>query len=63
MNGARSGDDLLMPGWTCYDDRIAYQGYDIAKYFMPEANRIEIWLGDGWYRSQLMWGQAPIYNC
>ena len=24
INGKRVGDDLLTPGWTCYDDRIAY---------------------------------------
>ena len=25
-------------------------------------NEIEIWLADGWLRSQLMWGQAPLFN-
>lgn len=25
-------------------------------------NRLEIWLGDGWYRSRLMWPQNPIPN-
>ena len=63
VNGARVGHDLLTPGWTCYDDRIAYQTYDIAALLKPGQNRIEIWLGDGWYRSQLMWAAAPIYNC
>ena len=63
VNGARVSDDLLTPGWTSYDDRIAYQSYEIAGLLQPGANRIEIWLGDGWWRSQLMWAQAPIYNC
>lgn len=63
VNGSRVGDDLLTPGWTCYDDRIAYQSYDIASLLRPGANRIEIWLGDGWWRSQLMWAAAPIFNC
>lgn len=63
VNGVQAGDDLLTPGWTCYDDRIAYQSYEIADLLQSGANRIEIWLSDGWYRSQLMWAQAPIYNC
>lgn len=63
INGVRVGTDLLTPGWTCYDDRIAYQSYEVGNLVKPGANRIEIWLGDGWYRSQMMWAAAPIYNC
>ena len=63
VNGLRVGDDLLTPGWTCYDDRIAFQSYDIAALLRPGTNRIEIWLGDGWYRSQMMWAASPIVNC
>ncbi len=48
INGTRVGQDLLTPGWTCYDDRIAYQTYDVTDLLKPGANRIEIWLGDGW---------------
>ena len=62
VNGARVGDDLLTPGWTCYDDRIAFQTYDIAPLLKAGANRIEIWLGDGWYRSRLMWALDPIVD-
>ncbi len=63
VNGTRVGDDCLTPGWTCYDDRIAYQSYDITGLLTVGENRIEIWLGDGWYRSQMMWALNPIYNC
>ena len=63
INGHRVGSDLLTPGWTCYDDRIAYQTYDVTALLRAGANRIEIWLGDGWWRSQMMWAMAPIYNC
>jgi alpha-L-rhamnosidase len=62
LNGQRVGADLLTPGWTCYDDRIAYQTYDVTALLRPGANRIEIWLGDGWYRSRLMWALNPIPN-
>ena len=63
INGVRVGDDYLTPGWTCYDDRIAFQSYDITSLLKAGQNRIEIWLGDGWYRSQMMWALNPIYNC
>ncbi|GGB10084.1 alpha-L-rhamnosidase [Allosediminivita pacifica] len=54
LNGTRVGEDLLTPGWTNYDDRIAYQSYDVSDLVTEGENRIEIWLGDGWYRSPLM---------
>ncbi len=63
INGRRVGDDLLTPGWTCYDDRIAYQTYDVTDLLLSGNNRIEIWLGDGWYRSQLLWASNPVFNC
>lgn len=59
INGKRVGDDLLTPGWTNYDDRIAYQHYDVTDLLKSGENRIEIWLGDGWYRSPLMWKAIP----
>lgn len=62
LNGVRVGDDLLTPGWTCYDDRIAYQSYDVSGLLKPGKNRLEVWLGDGWYRSLLMWALNPIPN-
>lgn len=63
VNGVRVGNDQLTPGWTCYDDRIAFQSYDISNLLTSGQNRIEIWLGDGWYRSQIMWSDAAILNC
>lgn len=62
VNGMRVGTDCLTPGWTCYDDRVAFQSYDITDMLVPGENRIEIWLGDGWYRSPLMWGDDPVVN-
>ena len=63
VNGQRVGDDLLTPGWTCYDDRIAYQSYDVSSLLQSGQNRIEIWLCDGWYRSPVMWRDKTIPNC
>lgn len=62
INGRRVGDDLLTPGWTCYDKRLAYQTYDVGEYLKAGSNQIDIWLADGWYRSRLMWTNPPLVN-
>src|SRR5690606_19636421 len=62
INGRRVGNDLLTPGWTAYDRRLSYQSYAVGDLLVAGENRIEIWLADGWLRSQLMWGKAPIFN-
>jgi alpha-L-rhamnosidase len=63
INGKRVGEDLLTPGWTNYDHRIAFQRYDVTPLLIAGENRIEIWLADGWYRSPIMWGENAIANC
>ncbi|MGA1561132.1 MAG: family 78 glycoside hydrolase catalytic domain, partial [bacterium] len=63
VNGQRVGMDLLTPGWTCYDQRIAFQEYSLEGLTQPGENTIEIWLADGWYRSPIMWKQNEIINC
>jgi len=62
INGKRVGEDYLTPGWTSYQDRIAYQTYDVSDLVSEGQNRIEIWLGDGWYRAPIMWPSANMIN-
>ncbi len=62
INGKRVGDDQLTPGWTSYWDRLSYQTYKIAKLLRTGENSIDIWLGDGWYRSRLLWPRNPLLN-
>ncbi|HTN62887.1 MAG TPA: family 78 glycoside hydrolase catalytic domain, partial [Devosia sp.] len=62
INGQRVGNDQLTPGWTCYNERLSYQTYDVASLLRQGDNTIDIWLGDGWYRSQMMWAKNPILN-
>ena len=62
LNGRRVGADYLTPGWTCYDDRVAYQSYEVTDLLRAGENRIEIWIGDGWYRGRLMWPANPAEN-
>ncbi|WIJ26370.1 alpha-L-rhamnosidase [Devosia sp. RR2S18] len=62
INGKRVGNDILTPGWTSYDKRLSFQTYSVSEFLAAGENTIEIWLADGWYRSQLMWGKFPIFN-
>ncbi len=62
INGVRVGHDQLTPGWTCYLERLSYQTYEVGKLLRAGENVIEIWLGDGWLRSQMGWVANPVYN-
>ena len=62
INGERVGHDLLTPGWTSYQDRLSYQTYDVSALLRPGENVIDIWLGDGWHRSTLLWKKIALTN-
>lgn len=62
INGQRVGRDLLTPGWTAYDLRLPYQCYEVSDLLISGENRIEIWLADGWLRSQMMWTGVALFN-
>ena len=62
IKGQRGGSDLLTPGWTSYWDRLSYQTYDVSDLLIDGENTIDIWLGDGWYRSRMMWPRNEILN-
>jgi alpha-L-rhamnosidase len=62
INGKRVGDDQLTPGWTCYQERLSYQTYDVSEHLRLGENMIDIWLADGWLRSQMMWGKIMLLN-
>lgn len=63
INNVRVGNDVLTPGWVNYDNRLPFQTYDVSQLLRAGSNRVEIWLGDGWHRSQLMWDKGHIFNC
>ena len=52
----------MTPGWTCYRERLAYQTYEVGALLRQGGNIIDIWLADGWLRSQMMWAKNPIFN-
>lgn len=62
LNGSRVGDARLAPGWTSYQSRLQYQTYDITAQ-LKESNRIEITVGNGWYKGVLgFYGQGNHYG-
>ncbi len=48
LNGEKQGDECLMPGFCDYDTWIQYQTYELE--LKRGENRVEILLGDGWYK-------------
>lgn len=62
INGKRVGAEVLSPGWTNYDARLALQDYNVASLLQVGENTIEISLADGWFRSPLMWTGNGLAN-
>jgi alpha-L-rhamnosidase len=56
INGKKVGDQVLTPGWTSYGKRLQYQVYDVTSQVVKGNNAIGAFLGDGWYRGTLAWG-------
>lgn len=50
INGKRVGDFVLAPGTDDYNLRLQYQVYDVTDLLRKGSNRIEVVIGDGWYR-------------
>ena len=56
MNGRKIGDQVMTPGWTSYGKRLQYQVYDVTDLIKTGSNALGAFLGDGWYRGTLAWG-------
>ena len=50
LNGRRVGDAVLMPGPAQYGSVMPCQVYDVSALMADGPNRIEVTLGNGWYR-------------
>lgn len=63
INGKKTGDAFLTPGWTSYKKRLQYQVYDVTDLVRNGDNAIAVTLASGWYRGNLVWeGQKNIYG-
>lgn len=50
LNGRRITDHVLTPGTSEYWYRLPYQTFDVSEYLHLGRNRLEVVLGDGWWR-------------
>ena len=50
INGKRIKDNILTPGTSEYWFRMPYQTFDVSDYLTVGENKVEVTLGDGWYR-------------
>ncbi len=66
LNGEKVGDEYLSPGLCAYDKWLPYQTYDVTGMLSQGENRLEVKLGNGWYKgryglkrsSQFQYGDA-----
>lgn len=49
MNGVKTGDHFLDPGWTQYSKHALYVGFDITKQLKQGPNVMGVMLGNGFY--------------
>ena len=52
VNGRKAGDEYLLPGYHSYDLLMEYQTFDFSDLLAEGDNRIEILLGEGWYKGR-----------
>ena len=53
LNGKRLSEDLFLPGWTNYFDRVQYQTFDVTGFLQKGANTFGILLGSGWFSGRI----------
>ena len=51
INGRKTGDSTLDPGWTQFDKRVFYAVYDVTRDLKKGSNAAGLLLGRGWYNS------------
>lgn len=51
MNGCKADDRALAPEFTPYGKIMYYQRYDVTEYLTKGKNKLEMYVGDGWYFS------------
>lgn len=65
INGKRTDNFALLPGWSSYHHRLRYITLDVTSLLVRGENVISALMGDGWYRGRIgcrgglrdAWGQ------
>jgi alpha-L-rhamnosidase len=50
INGKKVSNNLFTPGFTSYNKRVQYQQYDVKDLLAKGSNKIQVTVGEGWYR-------------
>ena len=58
LNGSRLGDEMLIPGWTAYRERLMVTEIDLTGLIHEGRNAIGAIVGEGWAVGALMWSKA-----
>jgi alpha-L-rhamnosidase len=56
INNRKVGDRVLEPAQTDYDRRVLYTTYDVTGCLNREMNTVGVWLGNGWFNQDRVWG-------
>lgn len=64
INGKKVGKEYLAPGYHSYDLHVQTNTYDVTEYVVSGENKLEIWLGEGWFKSRIGFdgGIADMYG-
>ena len=49
LNGVKTGDAFLAPGWTYFDKTVLYNTYDVTQQLLQGDNVIGLMVGNGFY--------------
>ncbi|MET0903648.1 MAG: family 78 glycoside hydrolase catalytic domain [Acidimicrobiales bacterium] len=55
LNGTVVGDEVLAPGWTSYDHRLAVSRHDVTDLVVAGDNALGLIVGEGWAVGRLGW--------
>lgn len=52
LNGVKAGNEYLTPLYNAYHKWLQYQTYDVTPLLQAGENKIEVSLGNGWYKGR-----------
>lgn len=63
LNGEKVGEEYLTPYYTDYRYWIQYQTYDVGSLLKAGENRIDVFMGNGWYMGKFSYSsKAELRN-
>ncbi|AQX17194.1 hypothetical protein BCR15_07710 [Tessaracoccus lapidicaptus] len=63
INGLRTDDEHLAPGWTAHQARTVIATHDVTALIRQGRNAISVIVADGWFRGRIGWtGRTDLYG-